>query len=48
MMNNRAVSKKKILKSVVVLLAIVGFLLMMHILVNSLDILGFLRNLHGG
>ena len=41
-------SRKRIVRVLVILGVVLAILVTMHLLVNSLDLPGVLRNLHGG
>lgn len=47
-MEQKADSKKRIMKVVVWVVVILALMLTMHILVNYFDMFEFLRKLHGG
>ncbi len=47
-MEQKADTKKKIMKVVVWVVVILGLMLTMHILVNYFDMFQFLKSLHGG
>ncbi len=44
-MNNRTLSSRR---AIIVIGVILGIGLTMHILVNSFDLFGFMRSIHGG
>ena len=41
-------NRKRIVRIVVAIVIILTLMLTMHMLVNNLDMLGFMRRLHGG
>ena len=41
-------NRKRIVRIIIAILIILALMLTMHILVNNLDVLGFMRRLHGG
>jgi len=41
-------NRKRIVRIVVAIVIILALMLTMHVLVNNLDMLGFMRRLHGG
>jgi hypothetical protein len=47
-MNKSILNKRNILKAVLVFFALIGILLSLHLLVNSIDLLSFIRSMHGG
>jgi len=40
--------RKRIVTGTIVVVVILGAMLTMHILVNSFDLFGFIRRMHGG
>lgn len=47
-MNNRTLSRKTVRRAIIAIVVMVGIMLTMHILVNSFDLMGFMRSIHGG
>ena len=47
-MTNRTISRKTVRRAIIAIVVIVGLMLTMHVLVNSVDIFSFMRSLHGG
>jgi hypothetical protein len=41
-------NRKRIVRIIIAIVIILAVMLTMHILVNNLDVLGFMRRLHGG
>ena len=41
-------NRKRIVRIVIAIVIILALMLTMHLLVNNLDVLGFMRRLHGG
>jgi hypothetical protein len=40
-------SRKRIVRIIIAIVIILALMLMMHVLVNNLDVFGFIRRLHG-
>ena len=41
-------NRKRIVRIVIAIVIVLALMLTMHVLVNNLDMLGFMRRLHGG
>jgi hypothetical protein len=47
-MKTSMLNRKNILKAVVAVFAIIGIMLTLHLLLNSIDLFSFIKSMHGG